>query len=76
MLRKIASATKKSTLRTLRRDIIARASVAFSKENSIKEREIVRVLSMSTPERESLTPPLLERDNEDEMSTADSEDQE
>lgn len=72
MLKKIVSATKKSTMRSIRRDVTARASVALTQESSKKEREIVRILSMSTAETDSLPSTLLERDNEEETETSDS----
>jgi hypothetical protein len=45
VLRKVATATKKSTLRAIRREVTARASVALSKRKASQQRELVRILT-------------------------------
>jgi hypothetical protein len=48
VMKRLVAASKKSTLKTIRKDIVARASVALSGETAKKERELVRVLSLGS----------------------------
>lgn len=71
-MKRMVNATKKSTLKSIRRDIVARASVALNGETAKKEREIVRVLSLGSEgergtgkARSSVAMPLHEDDEAD-----------
>lgn len=51
VMKRMVNATKKSTLKSIRKDVVARTSVALSGETAKKEREIVRGLSLESQKK-------------------------